>query len=147
MNPRTAQGASFPSEPPEASTPGRLSLSLMPVPGSVRSAREAVELLLADADPSDELVFALRLVVSELMTNAVEHGSPGEDIHVELTLYRDHAHVSIHNLGGGLDMTRLRRGRPDRGRGLEIVAALSDRWSIDSGRNGTTMTARVARHA
>jgi anti-sigma regulatory factor (Ser/Thr protein kinase) len=124
-----------------------VSLSLTSEAGSVRSAREAVALLLAEADPSDELAFALRLVVSELMTNAVEHGSPGGDIHLELTLYRDHAHVSIHNLGGGVDMTRLRRGRPDRGRGLEIVAALSDRWCIDSSRNGTTMTARVARRA
>jgi anti-sigma regulatory factor (Ser/Thr protein kinase) len=147
MYPSTAQRARFPSEPPEAPTPGRVSLSLTPEARSVRSAREAVALLLAEADPSDELAFALSLVASELMTNAVEHSLPDEDIHLELTLYRDHAHVRIHNLGGGVDMTRLRRGRPDRGRGLEIVAALSDRWCIDSGRSGTTMTARVSRHA
>jgi anti-sigma regulatory factor (Ser/Thr protein kinase) len=145
MNPRIAQRAPFSSEPPEAPIPGRLSVTLAPEPGSVKAARDAAALLLAEADPSDELVFALRLVVSELMTNAVEHGSPGEEIGLELTLYRDHAYVSIHNVGPAVDMTRLRRGRPDRGRGLEIVAALSDRWGIESGRAGTTMTARVPR--
>jgi anti-sigma regulatory factor (Ser/Thr protein kinase) len=147
MNPRIAQGARFSSEPPEAPTPGRVSVSLAPEPRSVRAAREEVDSLLADADPSDELAFSLKLVVSELMTNAVEHGSPGEEIHLELALYRDHAHVSIQNAGGGVDMAKLRRGRPDRGRGLEIVAALSERWAIDSGRTGTTMTARLVRHA
>jgi anti-sigma regulatory factor (Ser/Thr protein kinase) len=147
MNEHIAQRVRFPSEPPEARTPGRTSVSFAPDPGSVKAARDAADRLLEGADPSEEFQFALRLVVSELMTNAVEHGSPGEQIQLELILYRDHAHVSIRNLGAGVDMTRLRRGRSDRGRGLEIVAALAERWGIDSGRSGTTMTARVPRHA
>jgi anti-sigma regulatory factor (Ser/Thr protein kinase) len=122
-----------------------VSVSFAPEPGSVKAARDVAGELLREAGHSDEFLFALRLVVSELMTNAVEHGSPGEQIHLELTLYRDHAYVSIHNVGAGVDMTKLRKGRPDRGRGLEIVAALSDRWGIDSSRAGTTMTARVSR--
>ena len=147
MNQRIAQRALFSLEPPEAPTPGRLSIVLAPEPGSVKAARDVAVELLGESEPSEEFLFALRLVVSELMTNAVEHGAPGEQIQLELTLYRDHAYVSIHNLGARLDMTRLRKGRPDRGRGLEIVAALSDRWGIDSSRAGTTMTARVSRSA
>jgi anti-sigma regulatory factor (Ser/Thr protein kinase) len=143
MNQRIAQR--FSSEPSDALTPARVRISLVPAPGSVKAARDAAAQLVRGCDPSDEFVHALKLVVSELMTNAVEHGSSTARIHLALSLYRDHAHVSIHNLGAGLDMTRLRNGRPDRGRGLEIVAALSDRWCIDSGPSGTTMTARVPR--
>jgi anti-sigma regulatory factor (Ser/Thr protein kinase) len=147
MNQRIAQRAPFSSEPPEAPRPGRVGIALAPEPGSVKVARDVAVELLGEGEPSEEFLFALKLVVSELMTNAVEHGTPGEPIRLELTLYRDHVHVSIHNLGARLDMTRLRKGRPDRGRGLEIVAALSDRWGIDSSRAGTTMTARVSRSA
>jgi anti-sigma regulatory factor (Ser/Thr protein kinase) len=145
MNQRIAQGARVSSDPPEAPTPARVSISLLSEPSSVKAARDAAAQLARELDPSDEFVHALKLVVSELMTNAVEHGSPGTQVDLLLTLYRDHASVSIHNLGVGVDMARLRKGRPDRGRGLEIVAALADRWGIDSGRFGTTMTARVSR--
>ena len=127
--------------------PARISVALPPSTASIAAARRAVDALLADADPSCEFTFALRLVVSELMTNAVVHGSAADEIQVDLTLHRDHAHVSIHNLGAAIDITDLRRGRPGGGRGLEIVAAVSERWGIDTGDTGTTMTARVARRA
>ena len=144
MNERSAQHAGFFSESPESR--GRISVALAPVPSSISAARRAVGMLIVDSDPSDEFSFTLRLVVSELMTNAVVHGSAGDEIHLDLTLHRDHAHVSIHNLGAGLEMKKLRLERPNGGRGLEIVAALSERWGFDTGRSGTTMTASVPRY-
>ena len=144
MNERSAQHAGFFSESPESR--GRISVALAPLPSSISAARRAVGMLLVDSDPSDEFSFALRLVVSELVTNALVHGSTGDDIHLDLTLHRDHAHVSIHNLGPGLEMKKLRLERPNGGRGLEIVAALSERWGFDTGRSGTTMTASVPRY-
>src|SRR5262249_11246180 len=123
------------------------SVALAPTPDSIAAARRAVDALLVDAEPSEDFRFSLRLVVSELMTNAIVHGTDGDEIRVDLTLYRDHAHVSIHNEGPAVAMSKLGRGRPGGGRGLEIVAAVAERWGIDTGRDGTTITARVPRRA
>jgi anti-sigma regulatory factor (Ser/Thr protein kinase) len=149
MNERMTQGAKFPAAPLHhiggMLDPGRVSVALEPVPASVAAARRTVDTLLADADPSDEFRLRLRLVVSELMTNAVVHGSPTRTIRLDLTLYGDHAHVSIHNAGEPIDITELRQGRPDGGRGLDLVTAIADRWGIDTGPGGTTISARVPR--
>jgi anti-sigma regulatory factor (Ser/Thr protein kinase) len=144
MHERIAQRATFIPDFGGATLNGRLSVSLPSVSSSIYAARRAVDAVL-DGDASDEFTFALRLVVSELMTNAIIHGSPGEQIRLDLALHRDHAHVSVCNQGAPLDMAKLRRARPGGGRGLEIVAAVAERWGIDTGRNGTTITARVPR--
>jgi anti-sigma regulatory factor (Ser/Thr protein kinase) len=124
--------------------PGRIRLSFPPTPESIGGARSAVDALLSD-EPRRELGDRLKLVVSELMTNAVTHGAPGEGITLGLTLYVRHAHVSVYNSGPPIELTRFRRHRPDGGRGLTIVAALVDGWSIETGPRGTTVTARVPR--
>jgi anti-sigma regulatory factor (Ser/Thr protein kinase) len=124
--------------------PGRIRISLPSTPASVAAARRAVEALLAGESRS-ELSSKLKLVVSELMTNAVTYGMTGEEINLGLTLYVEHAHVSIHHCGPPLDMTQFRRRRRDGGRGLDIVAGLVEGWGIETGPMGTTITARVRR--
>jgi anti-sigma regulatory factor (Ser/Thr protein kinase) len=47
---------------------------------SVAEARRAVDTLLADAQPSDEFAGSVRLVVCELVSNAVQHGDPSHPI-------------------------------------------------------------------
>jgi len=124
--------------------PGRIRLSLRPAAESIGQARAAVDALLA-AEPRPEFGDRLKLVVSELMTNAVTHGTPGEQITLGMTLYVLHAHVSVYNSGPPIELARFRRHRPDGGRGLAIVAALVDGWSIETGPAGTTVSARVPR--
>ena len=124
--------------------PGRVRLSLASAPESIAAARRAVRALLS-AEPRSSLGPRLELVVSELMTNAVTYGDPREEIRLGLTLYVEHAHVSIHNFGPSSDLARFRQQRADGGRGLVIVAELVDGWSIDTGPTGTTVTARVPR--
>jgi len=138
-----------PDPPPEPQSlvgmhPGRISIALEPEPQSIAPARHAVDALIAGAEPSEELRFHLRLVVSELVTNAIMHGALTDDIQLELSLHRFHAQVRVTS-PGTLGMTKLRRGSADGGRGLEIVAALSDRWAIETGPAGTAVTARVPR--
>jgi anti-sigma regulatory factor (Ser/Thr protein kinase) len=99
--------------------------------------------LLAAAPRLPGLRERLQLVVSELVTNAVVHGAPDEEIQLGLTLYVQHVHVSVYNAGSPIDLANFRRRRVDGGRGLVIVAALVDGWSIESGPKGTTVTARV----
>jgi anti-sigma regulatory factor (Ser/Thr protein kinase) len=123
----------------------RITMTLLPEPASVATAREAVDALLAEASPSERFSFALRLVVSELVTNAIVHGSAADEIRVDLRLHRNDVQVTIRNPGVAVDLTKLRRVKRRGGSGLDIVAALSERWGIDTGRRGTTMSARVLR--
>jgi anti-sigma regulatory factor (Ser/Thr protein kinase) len=122
--------------------PGRTSVALPPVVQSIAASRRAVDALLGGAAAAEQFRFFLRLVVSELVTNAIVHANPKDDIRLDLALYRRHAHVSVTSTGN-ISMTKLRRGRADGGRGLEIVAAVSERWVIDAGPHGTTITARI----
>ena len=56
----------------------------------------------------------------------------------------DWADLKVRNSGSRLRMKNLRRRRRDGGRGLEIVDALAEAWSIDSGPLGTAVSVRVA---
>jgi hypothetical protein len=51
--------------------------------------------------------------------------------------------IRVHNAGRRLTLRSLRRKRVTSGRGLDIVDALADAWSIDSGPFGTTVAVRL----
>ena len=67
------------------------------------------------------------------MKNAVLYGAESEPVELELQLYPEWVDIRVRNGGGRLRMKNLRTRRQDGGRGLEIVDALADSWSIDSG--------------
>jgi hypothetical protein len=88
-----------------------------------------------------------RLIVTELMTNAIRHGEAGKP--VDLTLRWDGRvlRVEVHSLGAfprpfdpnGFDPPNIERTG---GWGLRLVDALSDRWGILGGAE-TTVWAEV----
>jgi anti-sigma regulatory factor (Ser/Thr protein kinase) len=121
----------------------RISAVLDPVPASVASGRRAVDRLLAAEQPHDGSRQRVWLIVSELLSNAIIHGSANDPITLELHLHRGRIQIRVRNGGLGFDLTALRRERSDGGRGLAIVAALSERWSIHSSPDETTVTAEV----
>jgi PAS domain S-box-containing protein len=103
-----------------------LSSRLEPVESAVAQARHDVMTFLAERDVPASLIADAALATSELVTNAVLHGRPpldirarieGHDVFIEV---RDEA------------IYQPRKLRPEEtdehGRGLQIVAALSDRW-------------------
>ena len=74
----------------------------------------------------------LELVVSELVTNAFDHGRG--TIHLDLTHDGDELHGSVTDDGHGFAYeTRKVGDRELRGRGLSIVDALVTRWGITEG--------------
>ena len=77
---------------------------------------------------ADELVTDVELVVSELVTNAVTHGA-GE-ITLTVTLVRDGVTLSVLDEGGGRPRLRHARAGSGHGRGLALVACLSDDWQV-----------------
>jgi anti-sigma B factor antagonist len=86
------------------------------------------------------------LVISELLSNALQHGTPlpGSGIRVSWDTDGDGVRVCVSD-GGGL--TRPELGEPTStttgGRGLRIVARLSQRWGTYSDADGTTVWAEV----
>jgi PAS domain S-box-containing protein len=97
-------------------------------PRAVALARRAVE---ADAATlSTEQLDVARLLVSELVTNAVRHGAGDE---VVLAMHVDDGHVrfEVHDAGGQQPIRREPRGA-DGGYGLNLVATLASRWGADA---------------
>jgi anti-sigma regulatory factor (Ser/Thr protein kinase) len=78
----------------------------------------------------------LRLLVSELVTNAVRHADLHHDDVIDLVveLVGHRLRVEVHDPGGGFvpSAPSPDPARPS-GWGLYLVAELADRWGVDSG--------------
>ncbi|MEU6737519.1 SpoIIE family protein phosphatase [Streptomyces physcomitrii] len=117
--------------------PGRdvASWQFPPEPAAVASAREAAVGRLTDWG-LDSLAFSTELVVSELVTNAVRYAAGP----VALRLIRDR--VLICEVGDSSEsQPRLRQARStdEGGRGLFLVAQLTNRWGSRYGDAGKTI--------
>jgi anti-sigma regulatory factor (Ser/Thr protein kinase) len=75
-----------------------------------------------------------RLLVSELVANAVEH-VPGEgEIRLEVTLAVGVLRVEVHDSGRGFPVgANPPRSGDDPGWGLHLVRLLADRWGTEAG--------------
>jgi serine/threonine-protein kinase RsbW len=107
-----------------------LELSLPSRPQSLAEARSAATALVAGL--SNNTQDGVRVVVSELVTNAIKHGPGGE---VTLRLRREGLSVrgEVEDEGhGNIDIGRENAG-PHGGFGLRVVNALTDRWGIEKG--------------
>jgi anti-sigma regulatory factor (Ser/Thr protein kinase) len=82
----------------------------------------------------DAVLANARLLVSELVANAVEHVPGDGEIGVEVTLAVGVLRVEVHDTGGGFgDRPRAPRTEEDAGWGLHLVDLLADRWGTESG--------------
>ena len=109
----------------------RLERRLAVTPEAAAEARHALaDIVLPDGRERD-----VRLLVSELVTNAVRHANLGAgDVIVLVVDSRNHGvRVEVHDPGGGF-VPRAPAPDPARpsGWGLYLVAELADRWGVDS---------------
>ncbi len=113
---------------------------------SVGVARRTLVSDLIEAGIRGAAVTDAALVVSELCSNALQHGTPlpGGAVRAAWDLDDGTVRVSVSD-GGGPNRPEL--GQPTStatgGRGLRIVARLSRRWGASSGPEGTTVWAEV----
>jgi anti-sigma regulatory factor (Ser/Thr protein kinase) len=113
------------------SAKGTLELTLPPDPGSVAEARtkvcDAVEPYLHDGQTE-----TLRLLVSEVMTNAVRHGGHEDPVQLHAT-WNSEVRVEVTDHGDGF-MPAPRVGALDQpgGFGLFLVGRLADRWGVET---------------
>jgi anti-sigma regulatory factor (Ser/Thr protein kinase) len=102
-------------------------------PEAASAARHALDDL-GDAVP-DSRLRDVRLLVSEVVTNAVRHANlaAGDVIELVVELQRRTLRVEVHDPGGGFvpSAPSPDPSRPS-GWGLYLVAELADRWGVDS---------------
>ena len=96
----------------------------------VPAIRERAAIVLAEWDLHGECAEPSLLVITELVTNAIEHGRPP----LRLCLGLDGTSVRVEVHDAAPQRPRLRRREDGRGRGLEIVASLALRhgWTSDA---------------
>ena len=116
---------------------GTLDLTLQPRLASVAEARtrvcDAIEPELTDGAGD-----TLRLLVSEVVTNAVRHGGNGQPVELRAS-WNAEVRVEVSDRGGGFTPTP-RKGALDEpgGFGLFLVGRLADRWGVETD-DGTTV--------
>jgi anti-sigma regulatory factor (Ser/Thr protein kinase) len=114
--------------------PAEFAVTLPFGPDAARVARSMVGRLLTEHECDGRLVEDGRLVVHELVMNGVTHGEPDAraEIAVSCRLLDSHVVISVLDQGRrGRVVVRPASGDSADGRGLAIVAALSERWSVD----------------
>jgi anti-sigma regulatory factor (Ser/Thr protein kinase) len=102
-------------------------------PTAPRDGRRLLRELLSNRTPARQ-VEAAELVVSELVTNAVQHACTPDRIRLEIGLRPDRSvYVAVTDRSRRLPVRRW--GDPQRdagGWGLHVVAQLSQRWGTDT---------------
>jgi len=111
----------------------KLELYLPATEAAISRARAFVDRLEA-LDAYADARFAVRLLVSELFTNAVKYGSRRSDARVRLLVAVDDTHVRGEIGDSGRGFAGGNTSMPDvdaeSGRGLAFLDALADRWGV-----------------
>jgi anti-sigma regulatory factor (Ser/Thr protein kinase) len=116
-------------------------LELEGTPDAAAAARRALDGLMGQVP--ERRLRDVRLLVSELVTNAVRHAGLGAEDRIRLLVQLREAvlRVEVHDPGSGFE---LRAPEPDPARasgwGLYLVSELSDRWGMDGADAGTPGT-------
>ena len=119
-----------------------IDLKLAPRAESASAARHSVDnLFLLEEHLSSARLEDVRLLVSELVTNAVRHAGlgPREKIRFKVLLEcTEFVRVEVHDGGPGFEQSRFERFRFKAppleevgGRGLYLVTVLADRWGTE----------------
>ncbi|MGW1783972.1 SpoIIE family protein phosphatase [Streptomyces sp. NPDC002143] len=110
--------------------------NILPDPALVAGTRKAATDQLA-AWGLEEMSFVTELVVSELVTNAIRYGQPP----IQLRLIHDTTTLTCEVYDAGSTAPHLRRARAfdEGGRGLLLVAQLTQRWGTRQTPQGKTI--------
>ena len=117
--------------------PRSASLELPAVPMASSQARRATRSVLQEWHVPQGVVDDALLVVSELVTNAVRHaGDESSTLELELARSGDHLRVALSDGSKASPSPRSASHVAEDGRGMAILAALSDRWGIEPHNGG-----------
>ena len=122
----------------------RLLLTIPGGPEAAAEARTAVELV--GRDLGEDARDVLRLLISEVITNSVEHGRADQNalVRMDITNSEHAVRVAVTDLGPGFTPTRPPLNpRVSRGRGLLILDRLAARWGTNHGGRWSHLEARA----
>ena len=112
---------------------GKLELYLPSAESAIGQARAAVDRLEA-LDEHPEARFAVRLLDSELFTNAIKYGRRRDDVRVRFAVdvADSHVRVEVGDRGRGFVAGHVVMPGPEgeSGRGLAFLDALASRWGV-----------------
>jgi anti-sigma regulatory factor (Ser/Thr protein kinase) len=120
----------------------QMSFELAGGPYAVTASRLALAGLEDRLDPN--VLFDIRLLVSELVTNCVKHAAvgPEESIVLNVDIQDDHVRVSVVDEGPGFEPPATpvseQAAEAGSGWGLFLVDQLSDSWGVER-QNGATV--------
>ena len=115
-----------------------IELSLPPAPTAATRARSEVTARLAsrvDPRPLEDV----RLLVTELITNALRHGSlrAGDRVSLRAAVDGDVVRIEVRDPGRDGDVAPRKPGLTGGGYGLQLVKLLARRWGVE--RDGGTL--------
>lgn len=116
-------------------------------PASVAVARHGLRDALEREGVGESVVFDAMLVLSELVSNAVQHGRPTRDGRLEVSWSLEDERLVLDVADGGPPAVVAPRQRDvdaERGRGLAIVAEVCDTWRVDRRGHTTHVVAELA---
>jgi anti-sigma regulatory factor (Ser/Thr protein kinase) len=118
----------------------QISVTIPMQPEAVAMARETVTQFVAEQQAETRRVEDLRLLTSEVVTNALRHSGVGADgsLLIAIDVERHRVRVGVTDDGPGFDPDSLRSPTPDQvgGWGLFLVEQLADSWGVI--RDGST---------
>jgi anti-sigma regulatory factor (Ser/Thr protein kinase) len=98
------------------------------------AARRAVERFGTDGDVSAAVIPDVKLLVSELISNAVKYGRDGQVTLILRSEAPEHVHVEVVDQGVGfVPVARDRPKTEPGGWGLHMVESLTQRWGVREG--------------
>jgi anti-sigma regulatory factor (Ser/Thr protein kinase) len=102
--------------------------------GAVATARDIVAGAVVEATKTEHRIDDLRLLTSEIVTNALRHAGlkAGESIALAVEASPGRVRVEVADPGPGFDPDSLEEPTPERvaGFGLFLVRKLADRWGV-----------------
>jgi anti-sigma regulatory factor (Ser/Thr protein kinase) len=99
--------------------------------GSAAEARRALDRLTGAID--EERLANARLLVSELVANAIEHVNEEGEIELRVALTDEALRIEVLDPGPGFEPVPRRPDDPkDSGWGLHFLAQLADRWAVEA---------------
>ncbi|MFD3330312.1 ATP-binding protein [Streptomyces sp. NPDC058701] len=111
---------------------------------SVSAARRTAILASREWQLGQDTAHNLRLVVSELVTNALLHAAPPVVLHLRHEPQTRHLWVSVTDGGASRAADREPVADDEHGRGLFIVAAVADDTGAETAASGSTYWARLS---
>jgi len=89
----------------------------------------------------DTVVETVQLLISELVTNAVVHGSP--PVRVEVDIAPSSVSATVTDQGPGAPVLHEQAALDEHGRGLQLVRQLADDWGVEWRTGGKSVWFRL----